>query len=124
MARNMSFSMSTDAVRDRTKTVTRRLGWGTLKAGDLLNACEKCQGLRRGEKVQRLGLIRVVDNRPEALSEMERLSLAEQALEMRREGFPRMTVPEFIAMFTEHNDVDRITPVNRIEFCYVEEMGL
>jgi hypothetical protein len=116
----MSFSMTTDAVRNQTKTVTRRLGWDFLKPGDLLMACEKCQGLGKGGKVVRMGLIRVTDKRPEALSELERLSLAEQALEMRREGFPHMTVPEFIAMFTEHNDVDRITPVNRIEFEYVD----
>jgi len=44
MPRCMSFSMTTDAVRNRTKTVTRRLGWNFLKPGDLLWAVEKGWG--------------------------------------------------------------------------------
>lgn len=36
MPRHMSFSMTTEAVRRREKTVTRRLGWSDLKPGTLL----------------------------------------------------------------------------------------
>lgn len=41
MPRNMSFSMTTEAVRNRTKTVTRRLGWEFLKPGDILWASDR-----------------------------------------------------------------------------------
>ena len=34
MPRHMSFSMTTEAVRNRTKTVTRRLAWWDLKPGE------------------------------------------------------------------------------------------
>ena len=53
MPRNMSFSLTTDQVRNRTKTVTRRLGWWKnkhgkrlLQVGDIVNACVKCMGLQ------------------------------------------------------------------------------
>jgi len=62
-------------------------------------ACEKCQGLKKGEKVKRLKLIRVVSMKAEWLDELTRLSLAEWALEARREGFPGMTMTEFLHMF-------------------------
>ena len=122
MPRCMSFSMTTEAVRNHTKTVTRRVGWDFLKPGDLLWACEKCQGLKKGEKVKRLTLIRVVSKRLESLSELERLSLAEQVLEMRREGFPGITVPEFLSAYLRASKLpDAMWPVNRIEFEYAEE---
>ena len=60
MPRNISFALTTDQFRARTKTVTRRLGWETLKAGDILMGCERCQGLKKGEKIKQLGPIRVV----------------------------------------------------------------
>jgi hypothetical protein len=130
MPRCMSFTLTTGAVRNHTKTVTRRLGWDFLKSGDLLWACEKCRGLRRGEKVERLALIRVVNVRHEKLTELDRLCLAGQALEMQREGFPGMTVPEFITKFCNANCLAMplmmrpcdVLPwwVNRIEFEYVE----
>lgn len=63
MARNISFALTTEQFRNRTKTVTRRAGWKFLKAGDILNGCVKCMGLRPGEKIERLGQIRVVDVR-------------------------------------------------------------
>jgi hypothetical protein len=52
MSRNMSFSMTTEAVRNRSKTVTRRLGWWGLQPGTILQAVEKAQGLRKGEHVK------------------------------------------------------------------------
>ena len=45
--RNISFSMTTEQVRRREKTVTRRLGWSDLKPGTILQAVEKAQGLDR-----------------------------------------------------------------------------
>ncbi len=60
MPRNMSFSMTTAQFRARTKTVTRRLGWWNLKPGDVIMGVEKAMGLKKGEKVKRLGRIRIV----------------------------------------------------------------
>jgi hypothetical protein len=44
--------MTTDAVRDQTKTETRRHvdTWKNLRVGDHLTLVEKAMGLRRGEK--------------------------------------------------------------------------
>lgn len=58
--RNMSFALTTDQFLAGTKTVTRRLGWKFLKPGDRVMACEKCMGLRKGEKIRRLGEIEIV----------------------------------------------------------------
>jgi len=49
--RNMSFFLTTDQIRNKTKTVTRRDGWLFLKPGDIVQACVKCQGLKKGEKI-------------------------------------------------------------------------
>lgn len=65
MPRNMSFMLTTQQVIDRTKTVTRRLGWKHLKPGELFWACEKCQGLGKGGKINRLSLARCISNTPE-----------------------------------------------------------
>ena len=47
----MSFALTTEQVRNRTKTVTRRLGWATAKAGDIVQPIVKGQGLKKGERV-------------------------------------------------------------------------
>lgn len=50
MPRRMSCSMTVDAVRDRSKTVTRRHvdTWRDLKPGDRLVLIEKGMGLPKG----------------------------------------------------------------------------
>lgn len=116
MPRNMSFSMTTEAIRDRTKTVTRRLGWWTLGPGDLLIACEKCQGLKKGEKVVRLATIRVLGTSWEPLSDIELYGSQETA----REGFPELGPNGFVDMFCRANRCDPWDLVNRIEFEYLE----
>lgn len=45
----MSFSHTTDQILNRTKTVTRRLGWENLQPGDRFWAVKKAMGLKRGE---------------------------------------------------------------------------
>ena len=114
--RNMSFSMTTEAVRNRTKTVTRRLGWDFLKPGDVLQACEKCQGLKKGEKVVKLAVIRVVSVTREPLHHI--LDYSEE--EIAREGFGDMSRRAFQNMFMRANKCWEFTPVNRIEFEYVD----
>lgn len=111
--RNMSFMLTTDQIRNRTKTVTRRRGWHFLKPGDHLCACKKCMGLRRGEKIERLATIRVVDVRVEPLHLIDQQDCC-------REGFPHLTPDEFIRMFCREMKCNLNSHVNRIEFEYVE----
>ena len=139
MPRNISFALTTDQIRNRTKTVTRRLGWKNLKAGDVLNACVKCMGLKKGEKPERLGQIRVVDVRREPLFFMETNDRASRNVrtimselngrdypkdygytEAIKEGFPSMSGSEFVEMFCENMGGDHNQDVTRIEFEYLD----
>lgn len=119
MPRNMSFRLTTDQIRNRTKTVTRRTGWDHLKPGEIINACVKCMGFKKGEKIERLCQIRIKDIRPEKLS---RLCLNEEYgnSEAAKEGFPDQTGIDFVAMFCTHMNVKPYAEVNRIEFEYID----
>jgi len=118
MPRNMSFWLTTDQIKNRTKTVTRRLGWKNLKVGEVLNACVKCQGLKTGEKIVRLGRIQVVDVRREPLDHIE-MEVDSGIAECAKEGFPEMTGMQFVEMFCRHMKCDPDTEVTRIEFEYL-----
>jgi hypothetical protein len=112
--RNISFSKTTQQFRDRTKTVTRRLGWKFLKPGDRLMAVEKAQGLKKGEKVKRLGEIEVV-----SVCEEPVLGIEKYPDDCRREGFPEMTPKDFVKFFCKHFRCDPLDDITRIEFTYV-----
>lgn len=49
--RNMSFQLTVAAVRGRTKTVTRRLGWSWLEPGTLLRSTCKREVHQDGPRV-------------------------------------------------------------------------
>ena len=123
MPRNMSFSMTTEAIRAGSKTVTRRLGWYFLKPGDVLWAVEKGMGLKKGEKVKRICLIRVVSVKREPLNKIGEYGQAE----CDREGFPELAPWQFVSMFIDANGLGNLTyspssqVVNRVEFEYVGE---
>ena len=68
MPRNMSFSLTTGQIRNRTKTVTRRNGWWFLKSGDIVNVVEKAMGSKKGEKIKRICQIRIISTWAEPLS--------------------------------------------------------
>lgn len=112
MPRNMSFMLTAQQIKDRTKTVTRRLGWKMLKPGDILNACKKCMGLKKGEKIEKFCQIRILNTRWEPLEAITK----EECI---KEGFPEMEPKDFIAMFTVHNKCKETDLVNRIEFEYI-----
>lgn len=122
--RNISFMLTTPQVRGRTKTVTRRSGWRSLKAGDLLCAVEKSQGLGKGGKVVRIGVIRVVNVRRELLRAMyDDTNYGRE--ECRREGFgehPQLFDPvEFVNWFcASHRGCTPETEITRIEFEYAQ----
>ena len=68
--RQMSFALTVEPMRQHLKGVTRRYGWDDIKVGDLLQAVEKCQGLKKGEHVKKLDIIRVTAERWEPLTQM------------------------------------------------------
>lgn len=108
--RNISFSMTTEAFLDGRKTVTRRIGWKGVKPGDRLMAIEKGQGLKKGEKVKRLGEIVVVSVRREPLHDIEPTDVI-------REGFGAMLPTDFVRLFMiGHGLADSSVDVTRIEF--------
>lgn len=124
MPRNISFTITTDQIRKRTKTVTRRAGWQRLKIGEILTGCVKCMGLRPGEKIERLCQIRVVDVRRELLRRMTDDSdygFRETTLEGFPDGHPQHWPSEFVGMFCgSHGGVTPDSTVTRIEFEYVD----
>lgn len=117
----MSFALTTEQVRNRTKTVTRRLGWRFAKAGDVVQPVVKSQGLKKGETVEKIGgPIRVVSVRREPLERMAK-DRHYGAREARAEGFEAMNGAGFVQMFCEHNNVTPEAEVTRIEFEYVDQ---
>lgn len=110
MPRNISFFLTTEQFLDGSKDVTRRDGWRDLKAGDVLCAVRKAQGIKKGEKIEKLGMIRIVSARQERLGMIT-------VQEVRREGFPGMLPSEFIDFFCRsHKTVTADTFITRIEF--------
>ena len=110
--KNISFFYTVPQFKDRSKDVTRRLGWHTVKAGDMLQAVVKCQGLKRGEQIERLGVIRVLSVRREPLNAITWADCA-------REGFPDLSPAEFIMMFCKMNNCEFDQVVSRIEYEYL-----
>lgn len=112
--RNISFALTTEQVRKRTKTVTRRLGWTFLKPGTLLQPVEKCQGLKKGERIAKIGgPVRVVSVRRTPLNTIDKVDCI-------AEGFPELTAQEFVDFFCKHNGCAPGHDVTRIEFEYME----
>jgi len=114
MPRNMSFAMTTEQIKNKTKIVTRRYGWIFLKPGDLVQPVEKAMGLKPGEKMKKIGgLIRIVSTYQEPLSFITHSDVV-------LEGFPDWTADQFIQMLVDHYKVDPMKEVNRIQFEYLD----
>lgn len=114
MPRLMSVAMTTDAVIERRKTVTRRKGWTFLKVGDRLTLCRKVQGRKPGEPLDRLAEVEVVSIRREHLGAITQEDVT-------REGFPRMHRLDFIhRFFVEAQDIHPGDDVTRIEWRYLD----
>lgn len=107
--RNISFSATTPQFRAGTKDVTRRMGWYTLKCGDVLMACEKCQGLGKGGQVVRMGPIEIMNVTYEPLGEIitRPVRITGGKPETTREGFPQMSPVQFCNTFIEINPKDQ-----------------
>ena len=76
MSRLMSVAFTEHAVRDRSKTVTRRLGWLFTKPGDRLTLCRKVMGRRKGEPLVRIAEVEIVSVRRERGCEAARVGFA------------------------------------------------
>lgn len=110
--RNISFSLTEAKIRDRSKTVTRRTGWRLLGPGERLNACVKCMGLKKDEKIQKICEIEIVSAIQVRLSDIDK----EDCI---REGFPDMLPQEFVDFFCKEMKCKPDAIVTRIEFKYV-----
>ena len=108
----MSFMLTSYQIKWKTKTVTRRRGWKFLKAGDILNACVKCQGIPKGGKIEKICEIRVVSVKRERLSKINKKELG-------LEGFPDWPRQDFINMFCDQIGGHPEQTITRIEFEYV-----
>lgn len=112
--------MTIDAVRDRTKTVTRRHPntWQALKPGDRLTLIEKGMGLPKGSRQVVLAEVEIVDVRVETLRHVN-------DAECRREGLPLMSAEEFREFWAEsHGYRSGVAglwniPCRRIEWRYL-----
>jgi hypothetical protein len=112
--RNISFAETKAQFRARTKRVTRRMRWIHVRAGDHLMGVEKSQGLKKGEKIVRLGPIVVEGVRRESLDCITQEDVI-------AEGFPDWTPAQFIAFFCKFNGCTPETIVTRIAFDYLDE---
>ncbi len=109
----MSFAMTTQAVRERRKFLTRRQGWATLKPGERFTGVEKAQGLSKGERqVVIAPVLECISNDAVRIGDM---TDAECALE----GFPDLTGAQFVEMYCKANGVTPDDTCQRIAFRYV-----
>lgn len=125
MPRRMSVSMTLDAVRARTKIVTRRRvdTWRDLQPGDRLTLIEKGMGRPRGAKQVVVCEVEVVDVRVEPL-----YAITED--EVIAEGFPNMTPGEFCDFWMSGHGYNPRTQTEamaiecrRIEWRYLDDEG-
>jgi len=112
--RNASFSITTEQIKNKTKFQTRRLKWLHIKIGEKIQACVKCMGLKKGEKVEKLTVIQVVDKWREPLNAITKE-------ECTLEGFPEMEPSDFVDMFTKHNKCKRDEMITVIVFKYTDQ---
>ena len=134
MSRLMSVAMTADAVIERRKTVTRRQGWWLdknrrrlLLPGDRLTLCRKVQGRKRGEPLDRLAEVEVIDVRRESLRllsypDPDTDEWGYAWAEVAREGFPGMGPWLFVhRFFVEAQKLDYEDEVTRIEWVYLDQ---
>lgn len=113
MSRLMSVTLTEESVWDRTKTVTRRLGWRHLRVGDRLTLCRKVMGRKPDEPLVRIAEVEVTAIWTERLDEITK----EECV---REGFPDHTPDGFVSMFCDHMHCLPSQMVRRIEWKYID----
>lgn len=118
--RNMSFMLTKEQIKKRVKTVTRRFGWWFLEPGMLIQPVEQCQGLKKGEKIVKIGgPIEIVSTKAEYGPHF-----GIDARECALEGFADMPPDEFTRLIQSLQPKGKLyEPCNRIEFRYVNVTG-
>lgn len=124
MPRLMSVSMTTAAVIERRKYVTRRKGWLQLEPGMPLTLCRKVQGRRPGEPLERLAEVEVLSVRRESLFELVR-NAGYGRSEVAAEGFPDLDPAEFVRrFFTDAQNIGLMDEVTRIAWRYLDSVDV
>lgn len=116
--RNMSFSMTTEQYRNRTKLVTRRFGWDFLRPGDLFMGIEKGMGLPKGAKIVRMHPSRVLLVTPEPV-----YAIHDYPNDCELEGFPDWTPDQFIEFLCKKSGKKPDAILNRILFEHLEDVA-
>lgn len=122
----MSVAMTTDAVIERRKTVTRRKGWWEdkngrrlLRPGDTLTLCRKVQGRKPGEPLERLAEVEVASVRREVLGRIV-WEPEYGAAEVAAEGFPGLDPFDFYdRYFIAAQGIGITEEITRIEWRYI-----
>lgn len=112
---NISFALTTDQVRRRIKTETRRLGWEKFtdhrQPCAILHGIVKGQGLKKGEHPEPITDVRIVRAWRERLD-----AITPEAVF--REGFPNGGPEWFVNMFCQHNKCQPSTVITVLAFEY------
>jgi hypothetical protein len=120
VSRLLSVALTEQAVVERRKTVTRRLGWRFVRPGDHLTLVRKSMGRRRKdgtvEPLVRLAEVRVVEVRRERLN-------AITAEDVEAEGFPFSTPELFVEFFCRSMKTVPRVPVTVIRWEYLSDGG-
>lgn len=116
MSRLMSVSLTEQAVVERRKTVTRRLGWTFLKPGDRLTLCRKVMGRKPGEPLVRLAEVEVVSVRREELWVMEGDDIPREAVPGQEDC---LSAWDWVTWYAETRGCNPWTEVTRIEWRYL-----
>lgn len=120
MSKLLSVSLTEEAVAERRKTVTRRLGWWEdknhrrlLAPGDRLTLCRKVMGRAPGEPIVRITDVEV--------TRVTRQPLWDEVYpgDAAREGFPDWSWDQFVTFFCHEMGCTRDTVVTRIEWGYL-----
>ena len=130
MSRLMSVAFTEQAVRDRTKTVTRRKGWWEdkngrrmVKPGDRLTLCRKVMGRKKGEPLERIVDVEVVS------VIRTTLGMVRAPGELTKEGFPELEewpgplrgARKFVERYFEPQGLGWDDDVTRIEWRYIDD---
>lgn len=118
MPRLMSVALTEQAVSERRKTVTRRLGWLHAKPGMRLTLCRQVMGRKRSDgtvaPLVRLAEVEIISVRREYLGQITDEDVA-------REGFPDWDAVGFVDFFCEAMHCFPTVEVTRIEWRYLDE---
>jgi hypothetical protein len=121
MSRLMSVAFTEQAVRDRTKTVTRRKGWLFAKPGDRITLCRKVMGRKPGEPLERIVDVQIVHVQRHPLCDLLTADPQEARDEVTLEGFPGMEPDEFVQRyFLDAQGMGLCDEVTRIEWRYLD----